>query len=83
MVKKPLDYARKQLHYCNSDDSVPKIADLMENKYVNSILVKDIDGKLLIVGTGPLESKMRALAESLGVSDKVVFMATCRSIKGS
>jgi rhamnosyl/mannosyltransferase len=35
--------------------------------------LKDVPGKLLIVGTGPLENDLRRQANSLGVADRVVW----------
>jgi len=36
--------------------------------------MKDVDGKLLIVGEGPLEGQLRSLAAELGIEDKVAFL---------
>lgn len=36
--------------------------------------MKKIDGRLLIIGDGPLRDGLQAEAEALGVSDKVVFL---------
>ena len=36
--------------------------------------MKDVDGKLMIVGEGPLESQLHSLAAELGVEEKVVFL---------
>jgi glycosyltransferase involved in cell wall biosynthesis len=36
-------------------------------------LVKEVDAKLIIVGIGHLESELKALAESLGIKDKIVW----------
>lgn len=41
---------------------------------------KTINGKLLIVGTGPLEKKMRRLASALGVADRVIFLGRVESL---
>lgn len=36
--------------------------------------MKDVDGRLLIVGEGPLESQLRALAAEIDIEDKVIFL---------
>lgn len=36
--------------------------------------MKDVDGRLLIVGEGPLEGQLRSLAAELAIEDKVVFL---------
>jgi glycosyltransferase involved in cell wall biosynthesis len=36
--------------------------------------MKEIDGRLLLVGEGPLEADMKGLAASMGVLDKCVFL---------
>lgn len=36
--------------------------------------MKNINGKLLIVGEGPLESRLRSQVTELGIEDKVVFL---------
>ncbi len=35
--------------------------------------LRDVPGKLLIIGTGPLEAELKAKAAELGVADRVVF----------
>jgi rhamnosyl/mannosyltransferase len=35
--------------------------------------LRDVPGKLLVIGTGPLESQLRRLAESTGVADRIVW----------
>lgn len=37
--------------------------------------MKDVDADLVLVGGGPLESELRALALSLGIADRVTFLA--------
>lgn len=36
--------------------------------------MKEVEGKLLLVGDGPLEAGMKALATSIGVADRCVFL---------
>jgi glycosyltransferase involved in cell wall biosynthesis len=36
--------------------------------------MKDIDGKLLLIGEGPLEAELKALAGSLNIQDRCVFL---------
>lgn len=36
--------------------------------------MKDVDGRLLVVGEGPLEDKLRSQAAELGIEDKVAFL---------
>lgn len=40
--------------------------------------MKDVDGILLIVGEGPLESQLRALAAEIGIEDKIIFLGGLR-----
>ena len=35
--------------------------------------LRDVPGKLLIIGTGPLEAELKAKAAELGVADRVIF----------
>jgi glycosyltransferase involved in cell wall biosynthesis len=36
--------------------------------------MKEVDGKLLIVGDGPLRGELEALANSLGIAERIVFL---------
>jgi rhamnosyl/mannosyltransferase len=36
--------------------------------------MKDVDGRLLIVGDGPLRGELEALARDLGLADRVIFL---------
>jgi rhamnosyl/mannosyltransferase len=36
--------------------------------------MKDVDGKLLLIGGGPLERELKRLVEELGVAQKVIFL---------
>ena len=36
--------------------------------------MKDVDGKLLLIGTGPLECELKQLVKELGVTQKVIFL---------
>jgi rhamnosyl/mannosyltransferase len=38
--------------------------------------MKDVDGRLLIIGKGPLENQLRSQAADLGIEDKVVFLGS-------
>jgi glycosyltransferase involved in cell wall biosynthesis len=37
--------------------------------------MKDVDADLVMIGHGPLEGELRALAEATGISDRVTFLA--------
>lgn len=40
-VKTAIDIARKQVFYCDANDSISEVARLLHNKNIGSILVKD------------------------------------------
>lgn len=40
--------------------------------------MKDVDGRLLVVGEGPLESRLRSQVAELGIEDKVAFLGRVR-----
>ena len=42
-------------------------------------VLKHVPGKLLVVGTGPLEAELKRTAESLGVGDRVVWHGSASS----
>ena len=56
---------------------VGRIDKQKNHKFLLEIFSKIVDkkanSKLLLVGTGPLENEIRALAEKLGIQDKVLF----------
>lgn len=72
--------ARKEFGFSGSDSVVVTVSRLVEKNRVDTliraIVILPPSYKLLIAGTGHLESELKRLAAELGVSSRVVFAGT-------
>jgi glycosyltransferase involved in cell wall biosynthesis len=76
---------RKRYQISNSDIVLTNIGYFNKQKgqiylikAMNRIIRKKPEAKLILVGWGPLENKLRKKAQELGVEDKILFAGKCQ-----
>jgi glycosyltransferase involved in cell wall biosynthesis/ubiquinone/menaquinone biosynthesis C-methylase UbiE len=71
-----LNQVRQELGLTSRDKIVTTISRLVFKNGVDNIIkaVKDLPVKVLIIGSGRLEIRLAALAQELGVKDKILFL---------
>ncbi len=67
---------RAKLGLVEDDRVVFTASRLVHKNAVDAIIkaAKNVEAKFLIAGTGPLEIKLRSLAQEIGVRDKILFL---------
>lgn len=75
----PHDYLKEEFTLNKKTITIGNVAALVDHKDQEtllraiSLMKTDVDFKLFIVGEGKLEKKLKGLAETLKISDKVIF----------
>ena len=66
---------KKKLNLEPQDRVVTTISRLVHKNGIDILIkaVKDLDVKVLIIGSGHLETKLKSLAQEIGVRDKILF----------
>jgi len=67
---------RQELGLVKRDKVIVTASRLVHKNGVDNLIkaVKNLNVKVLILGSGPLDSKLKALAQEIGVRDKVLFL---------
>lgn len=73
---KYLDEFRKELGIKDDEKVVTTISRLVYKNGIDTLIkaIKDLPIKVMIIGVGKLETKLRALAQELGVKHKILFI---------
>ncbi|MAF13925.1 MAG: hypothetical protein CMI53_03460 [Parcubacteria group bacterium] len=71
-----LQQFRRELGLANQDKVVITTSRLVYKNGVDNLIkaVKDLEVKVLILGSGKLEIKLKSLAQEIGVKDKILFL---------
>src|SRR3989344_8025216 len=74
--KEELNQLKDELGITPQDKVIITTSRLVYKNGLDTLIssVKDLPVKLFILGSGPLESKLRALAQELGAKDRVLFL---------
>jgi len=67
---------KKELGIAPDDKVVATISRLVRKNGIDTLIkaAKDLPIKILIIGCGKLETKLKALAQEIGVKDKILFI---------
>jgi len=74
--QKYIDDFRRELGLKEDEKVITTISRLVYKNGIDTLIkaIKDLPIKVLIIGTGRLETKLKALAQELGVKHKVLFI---------